>query len=472
MKAHTNAVIKAHLIRGAFYLVLLVAVCAIPFTLAQRNTTSTSMDQPKTGEALNLADTGAAMPGGSPTCTPGGTPGPWTQVARYPIAVSGAAVASDGNSIYAFGGIRDSGFPTNEAHKYDPVTNTWTALANMNNADRLLHAEYGGNGKIYVMGGKMFGVLNRIYDIGTNTWSTGAPVPVSVYDHGHAYWNSKIYVIGGVVGGGFASNMVYSYDVASDTWSAPLAPLPQGEFNMACAAINNKIYCANGHDFITELNNLYIYDIAGNSWTSGPNSPLASNFPAGTAIGGQLYMIGGGNPFLGPVYKRSGNTNGAAVASDSPQSFENTYLYDPVANAWAPGPSLNVARCFGNAATVNTDGGETAVIVGGQYAVERGPIDSVETSTLAGCASPTPAPITLSASGRKVRGINTVRLTWSGANSANIDVYRDAALIVTTTNDGSYIDSTGDKGRARYSYRVCETGTATCSNNVTMTFRQ
>ena len=80
--------------------------------------------------------------------------------------------------------------------------------------------------------------------------------------------------------------------------------------------------------------------------------------------------------------------------------------------------------------------------------------------------------LTLSAAGRKVGGINTVRLTWSGAGSANIDVYRDAALIVTTANDGSYIDSTGDTGRARYRYRVCEAGTGTCSNDVRVTFRQ
>jgi predicted outer membrane repeat protein len=84
----------------------------------------------------------------------------------------------------------------------------------------------------------------------------------------------------------------------------------------------------------------------------------------------------------------------------------------------------------------------------------------------------TATPISLSASKRKVRGINTVQLAWSGATSANIDVYRDGVLIVTTANDGSYIDSTGDTGRARYRYRVCEAGTGTCSNDVRVTFRQ
>jgi serine protease AprX len=80
--------------------------------------------------------------------------------------------------------------------------------------------------------------------------------------------------------------------------------------------------------------------------------------------------------------------------------------------------------------------------------------------------------ITLSASGRKVGGINTSRLTWSGATSTNIDVYRNGAVIATVPNTGTYTDSTGDTGRARYTYKVCVAGTLTCSNEVTVRFRQ
>jgi len=38
MKKRINPSTRAHLIRGAFYILLLLAVCAIPFALAQRNT--------------------------------------------------------------------------------------------------------------------------------------------------------------------------------------------------------------------------------------------------------------------------------------------------------------------------------------------------------------------------------------------------------------------------------------------------
>jgi hypothetical protein len=83
-----------------------------------------------------------------------------------------------------------------------------------------------------------------------------------------------------------------------------------------------------------------------------------------------------------------------------------------------------------------------------------------------------PTEITLSAQKRRVQGVNTVRLTWSGATTNRVDIYRGGVLIATTPNDGSYIDFTGDTGRARYTYRMCEAGTTTCSNVARVTFRQ
>lgn len=80
--------------------------------------------------------------------------------------------------------------------------------------------------------------------------------------------------------------------------------------------------------------------------------------------------------------------------------------------------------------------------------------------------------IHLRASGRKLGGVNTVRLRWSGATSSNIDVYRDEIVVATVPNTGTYTDSTGDTGRTRYTYKVCEAGILACSNEVTVRFRQ
>lgn len=62
-----------------------------------------------------------------------------------------------------------------------------------------------------------------------------------------------------------------------------------------------------------------------------------------------------------------------------------------------------------------------------------------------------------------------VDLEWSGATGANVDVFRNAALITSTANDGAYTDRSGLKAGRSYSYKVCNTGTTTCSDVVTVT---
>jgi len=63
-----------------------------------------------------------------------------------------------------------------------------------------------------------------------------------------------------------------------------------------------------------------------------------------------------------------------------------------------------------------------------------------------------------------------VDLSWSGASSPNIDIYRNGVVVATTGNDGFYTDSPGGRGHATYTYQVWNTGSQTCSNQVTVTF--
>jgi serine protease len=43
-------------------------------------------------------------------------------------------------------------------------------------------------------------------------------------------------------------------------------------------------------------------------------------------------------------------------------------------------------------------------------------------------------------------------------------------VVATTLNDGFYTDSPCGRGHATYTYKVCNAGTQTCSNPVTVTF--
>lgn len=84
--------------------------------------------------------------------------------------------------------------------------------------------------------------------------------------------------------------------------------------------------------------------------------------------------------------------------------------------------------------------------------------------------SPSSGLITFSVTGYKVKGLQKADLTWSGAATANIDVYRNGSLITTTANDGAYTDNINVKGSGTYAYKVCEAGTASCSNEATIVF--
>jgi len=102
-----------------------------------------------------------------------------------------------------------------------------------------------------------------------------------------------------------------------------------------------------------------------------------------------------------------------------------------------------------------------------------GATDSVskDVTVSAGGDDPPADDFTLSASGFKVRGVQHADLTWSGATSTNVDVYRDGSFRTTTPNNGAYIENIGVRGPGNYVYQVCEEGsTSTCSNEASVVF--
>jgi len=58
-----------------------------------------------------------------------------------------------------------------------------------------------------------------------------------------------------------------------------------------------------------------------------------------------------------------------------------------------------------------------------------------------------------------------MRLTWTGAKGATLDLYRDGSYLKHEANDGMYTNSQIIRGPRTYTFRICELGTQTCSNN-------
>jgi hypothetical protein len=226
-----------------------------------------------------------------------------------------------------------------------------------------------------------------------------------------------------------------------------------GSFNLRTLEIANSTLSDNSADSGGGISNIGTVEIGDTILKAGAlGANIANNGGTVTSHGHNVSSDNGGgflngpgdqintDPMLGPLQNNGGPTFTHELLPGSPAVNAG----DP---AFTPPPFFD-QRGLGFNRVVNGR-------------IDIGSFE-VQTQTVA---------IDLRALGRKVGGINTVRLTWTGATSNNIDVNRNGIVIATVPNTGTYIDSTGDTGRARYTYEVCEAGTSTCSNEVTVRFR-
>jgi len=260
MKKQINPTIKAHLLRGAFYLLLLVGICAIPFALAQRgNVKQSKQFQKAPGKFRKVT---------SPDNVQTPDLSPWTIVVPYPEILESPAVASDGTYAYSATGLANP--ISNGLYRYDPVADSWTTLAPAPEALYGARAAYAGNvNKVYVFGGEdvFYNVHNTtyIYDIATNTWTAGAAMPDGRFFVGVAYYsgNGKIYVIGGFDPAQNEASQTWEYDPVADTWNTSRAPIPVTMGGSATSIVGQYIYLAGSFGGGSATNFHYRYDILG-----------------------------------------------------------------------------------------------------------------------------------------------------------------------------------------------------------------
>jgi hypothetical protein len=100
---------------------------------------------------------------------------------------------------------------------------------------------------------------------------------------------------------------------------------------------------------------------------------------------------------------------------------------------------------------------------------DSGGLSGSASRTLVVTSAPQPT-IVLTTDGYKVKGVRRVDLTWTGATGSNVDVYLGTSIVATPQNTGAFTHMLGGKGPGTFSYKVCNTGTTTCSNVSTVVF--
>lgn len=155
----------------------------------------------------------------------------WTQAAAMPLlSWNYFAMAAAGGQAYVFGGATAGTTVVNAAYRYNPVSNTFTALPNMPIALRSQAAAVAGD-TIYLIGGSTVagqpynGTTNFLkYSISGNNWTIGAAMPFGVmWGRAAAYEDPAegwlIYVFGGYNSTGAVTGATWVYSVASGTWT-------------------------------------------------------------------------------------------------------------------------------------------------------------------------------------------------------------------------------------------------------------
>jgi N-acetylneuraminic acid mutarotase len=123
-------------------------------------------------------------------------------MAPLPRPRSDLAAVALGGKIYVFGGCRGGSSFSNEVDIYDVATNTWTTGSPMPTPRAAFYRVGIVNDNVYVIGGWNGGgplPNNEVYSISQNTWSTAEPMLHPRAEMGVTSQNGRVYTVGGAL---------------------------------------------------------------------------------------------------------------------------------------------------------------------------------------------------------------------------------------------------------------------------------
>jgi hypothetical protein len=271
------------------------------------------------------------------------------------------AVVLKSGKVLVSGGVTTGNTVLAEAEIYDPTTNPphWSsagslAVGRSNHTATLL-----ANGKVLVTGGctvsacTTLAASSELYDPTTNSWSTVGNLNFPRYGHTATLLNTgKVLVVGGV--GVPVSDTGELFDPSTGKWTyTPTNPgialyghtstllQPSGKVLVAGGSIGGYRYA---------YNTALLYDPSANTWTKTGNMTVARAYHTATLLGdGTVLIAAGGVP----------SSCGRSACLRPSNSAE---IYDPTKGAFKATTSLSTVRWFHT----------TSLMSGGQALTEGG----------------------------------------------------------------------------------------------------
>lgn len=222
----------------------------------------------------------------------------WTVIDNLPDPrCNHTSIALNGNRVLVTGGYDINWDYTDTAYIYDAGTGNWSVHANMTFKRTEHTLALLPNGKIMAIGGDSGLDLlqqHEIYDPDADFWSfTEASSSKYAYHDSVVLPNNKVMVFGGHGNAWSLNSTVEFYDYATDTWSSG-APLPVATAVVSAGLLaNNKVVMAGGTQVTGRSDDLFIYDYLTDIWTTSGNLNEARRYHTLSIVGNDVIVTGG-----------------------------------------------------------------------------------------------------------------------------------------------------------------------------------
>ena len=235
--------------------------------------------------------------------------------------------------------------------------------------------------KIFRIGGVGSKSVEEVYNISGKPAVVYPDLPLEIYGHCSVKVNNFIFCIGGRMYGKL-TNKVYKLNLNEPTLSwKEIASMIETRCSHGAAAYDGNIVVAGGHNGLSELKTVELYNVEANKWKTISSMKQHRMGHAVVAIGETFFAIGGKTNSVERLNgldrewakaqsmncKRAGlvavHCNGFiyAIGGDHEQGRRSVEKYDVANDQWMFVSSLNVGRCFHGACVLN----DKIYVVGG-----------------------------------------------------------------------------------------------------------
>ena len=372
-------------------------------------------------DVLSITAAGAGYTANATISTSANYLDSWVDYSNNPRGVRFTSVVYYDGRIYKIGGDYEDAQAWLDI--YDIASDTWSTGMDMPEPRSYIDCE-AITGYIYCAGGLSSSGQSTlfIYNIGLNSWSTGANLPYGLYSYAAVSMDGLYYIIGGRTTSLTYSNAILAYNPSSNSWDETLSPMATARRFHSAGVIGGKIYVAGGYNG-TLLASAETYDPDLDSWTDIASLPAPRVNAADGVYEGRFLVLAGGS----------------STSTSSPTN--EALVYDVYSDTWKMLPNMT-HQLYG--AEGDGDGNDFWV-VSGQTFINGIGYTASEFTTLMDvceptCASPvtganfdwdpidpwTNYPVTFSASADS--GADPISYLWNFADS--------------TTGTGDIIDHT------------------------------